>query len=503
MTNLPLPAETGPAEVPEALASEPWLRVVPPAGATVVLIYCRVSDDPKHKMRSVNQQETELRDWAADEDWHVGYVLKETDRSASAYAKREREQWKLVESILASGTVDILLIWESSRSTRDMEVGVALVKLCKAQGVKIGYQDRVYDLSDPDDEYRVLSDMLDSQREAGKTSKRVRRDVRRVARDGRPNGRIPYGYRRRYDPDTGDILKQVEHEVEGPVVTEIAARFVAGESARSIANDLNARGILPRPQKWRDDEAHQSVWTVSKIRVMLRNPAYAARRVHQGKVIGDAQWPALIDEETFARIEARLSDPARFTNRDRTDVRHLLTGIARCGVCLARLNVTKDGKGRPYYVCPGRHVGRSEVGLDAYITDMVVARLERDDIGEDEPGEVSAGLAIAQAKVAQLRAELEEAYQLQRAGKLSLVMLGRIEADLTPQIEVAEREERRQRVTVDLSDLAGPDAAQRWDAAGIERQRDVVRQLLTIAVNPTKRGNGPFRAADIDYEWRL
>ena len=115
-------------------------------------------------------------------------------------------------------------------------------------------------------------------------------------------------------------------------VAEVFRRFAAGETLYRIAEDLNGRGLLPPPTRMHG-EVVQRPWDGSRLHRMVRNPAYVAKRVHQGRIVTDGQWPALIDVATFERANARLDDPARTMNRDRRDVAHLLTGIARCGIC--------------------------------------------------------------------------------------------------------------------------------------------------------------------------
>ena len=64
-------------------------------------------------------------------------------------------------------------------------------------------------------------------------------------------------------------------------------------------------------------------------------------------------WPAIIDRETFATVQGKLSGraPARLNPR-RLASRYLLSGLARCGYCGKAL-VGQEAKGGQfnYYVC--------------------------------------------------------------------------------------------------------------------------------------------------------
>jgi DNA invertase Pin-like site-specific DNA recombinase len=471
-----------------AKAHQPGLRA---------LIYARVSSDPGRRMRSVTQQEDELRTWCDEDGMVVVAVLTETDRSASRYARRERDEWAKVERYLARPGVNALLTWEASRATRDMEVSIRLVNLCEQHGVRLGYGRRLYDLARADDRNQVLRDFLDAEHEAAKTSERVKRDLRANAHKGRPHGRVPYGYRRIYDPMTRELVRQELEPAQAEVVAEMARRFLSGDSARSIAADLNERGLLPPPTRMHGQPV-QRPWTLERVRQILSNPAYAARRVHQGTVIGDADWPAIIDAETFAKLRAKFEDPGRCHNRDRRDVKYLLSGIARCGVCGARMfrghDRTGSRKRTTYYCKAGKgHLVRDRLRVDAYVTGVVLDWLGEPDLlarlteATDDPL-----VTGASERAATLRARLAEATEQFTEGQLSAATLGNIEAKLLPQIDRAEREARRGVLPAVVLEVAGPDAEARWDALSIMQQRQVVQTVADVTILKGRPGVRTF-----------
>src|SRR5262249_52294220 len=159
---------------------------------------------------------------------------------------------------------------------------------------------------------------------------RILRNVRANANAGRPHGRRLYGYRRVYDPKTGDLIGQEPDPDEAPVVQEVARRHVSGESTYSIVAHLNERGVrLPSGGEW----------TAPSVRRMPTNPSCAGKRTHRGKVVADGTWQPLLDEQTFDTCAARYEDPTRPKYRGGGDVKYLLSGIARCGKCGAALYV--------------------------------------------------------------------------------------------------------------------------------------------------------------------
>jgi site-specific DNA recombinase len=89
-------------------------------------------------------------------------------------------------------------------------------------------------------------------------------------------------------------------------------------------------------------------WTNLHLRRVLQNPRLvAALRVHQGKVIGPGNWEPILDADTLHGITAFLNDPSR-KNAVAFERRHLLSGIAKCGICGSALYGQP-----PYSSCAG------------------------------------------------------------------------------------------------------------------------------------------------------
>jgi site-specific DNA recombinase len=462
--------------------------VVEREGVRNALIYTRVSKDRK-QTRSTDEQEAECRALCEREGWTVADVLTDNGRSASKYATKSRPAWNEVKRRLTTDGIDVLVTWEASRSNRDLGEFVALRDLCLANDVLLSYSGRTLDMDDTDDSFQASLDAVLGERESNQTRKRILRNVRANATAGRPHGRLLYGYKRTYDPQTGALVGQVPDDTEAEIVREVARRFLYGESIYALTDDLNARGVSDRP------------WNPNRVKRILTNPGYTGKRVHQGEVVGDADWEPLIDQSTFDAIAERLNRPGV---RGGTDVRHLLGGIARCGKCGGPMYVGK-AHGKPTYECaPGRgHLTRNQAHLDAYVTTVLLERLatvDFSDLHAEDPDAVE-----ARAEAARLRKLLDDAALEYGAEKISASMLGKVEADLTPKIKAAEKRARAATVPPNLDELAGPGVDARWDALTIEQQREVVRVLLTVTVLPTTKpkGSREFDPDAIKLEWRV
>ncbi|MBT2505109.1 recombinase family protein [Streptomyces sp. ISL-98] len=442
-------------------------------------LYGRASRDPKMKGRSVGGQLSDGRDLCKANDWPIKREFQDINRSASRYAKRDREEFEEMIEGIEAGECRILVAWEASRYYRDLEVYLRLRNVCMAAGVLLCYNGTVYDLSKRGDRKATAQDALQAEDEAEGIRDRNLRTVRQSAKAGTPHGRIRYGYARRYDPDTGELIEQYPHPERAPIVAEIFERVAAGETEYSILLDLRSRGERTPGNAW--DQYH--------LVDMLRSPTYVGRRVHQGKDFGPATWPGIVDEDLFNAVQRIVSNPARLTTKD-WSVRHLLSGIARCGVCASAPHL-KVLKNRKYlsYQCHQRFdtVMRKEL-LDGYVETAVIMWL-------GSPAAVDAFRSTDSANAAErartrrdaLNAQLTEARQaagrLRADGKpeLSIVALAGLEADLQPQIEECERDMQVSSAPPMLRGLVGrPDVEAVWEGLTISQQRMILRLVVNV-----------------------
>jgi site-specific DNA recombinase len=475
------------------------------------LIYNCVSSDPRGIGRSVDEQDTENRAVCDREGWSVVGVFTDNDRSASRYARKGRPDWQRLTEALASGNGDVLVTWEISRATRDRVVWAALVEVCMDRGVKLYVGGRLHDLDDPDDAFALDLTSSLAVRESAVTRKRVLRAVRANAANGRPHGKLLYGYRREYDETTGQLLRQVVREDQAVVVREAARRVAGGETPYAVAQDFNRRGILaPRAgalfTRTRDGKQVKvpaaGTWDLRQIKRTITNPAYIGKRVHNGRVVGDATWPPILDEETHYALERKLTDPSRRTKRD-SAVRHLLSGIATCGLCDGKIRVLK-GRGYLVYGCSERfHVARREDWVDDFVERVAIERLSRPDIAElltDDSLQDDARAARAEA--AEKRARLDQFYDAAAAGELTPAALARIEARLLPEIHNAERRSQRAAMSPLLRDLARPDIAATWRSLPMTTKREVIDALMRIRILAARRGSRKFDPATVEITWK-
>ena len=102
---------------------------------------------------------------------------------------------------MEAGRADTIWLWESPRGDRRASTWLALLEECRESGVRIYVEThgRLYDMANPRDWRNLAEDGTDNEYESEKISLRSRRSAAARAAAGKPVGRAPYGYHRRYE----------------------------------------------------------------------------------------------------------------------------------------------------------------------------------------------------------------------------------------------------------------------------------------------------------------
>jgi DNA invertase Pin-like site-specific DNA recombinase len=463
------------------------------AAPVIAREYLRVSLDKSGRARSVTEQHDD-NDRAGQQHGFTlnGEAYSDVSVSASRYARTVRGDFARLLTDLEHGRfgADILVLWESSRGSRRVGEWATLVDLLEDAWVRVHVttHGRTYDPANPRDRRTLMEDAVDSEYESGKASARIARAMAANAAEGKPHGKTPFGYRRRYEVSPSGrrmLAGQEPDDAEAPVVRELFARLRQGHSLRAIARDFEARGIRTRTGK---------VFIPEHLRDLALRPAYGGYRVHRpgnkdgGTYTGplpaepNADWPALVDSQTFWSVRRLLLSPGRRTSRPGRGI-HLLSMIAKCGECGGAMSVLYR-RGERMYRCRDKSCATILADdLDAYAEAAMLAYLARDDVIEElrAGGEDDGELARVRADLAAARAELDELRAAGRARKLTVATVMAIEPGLAAAVEDAERRERELSAPPVLAGLIEPgkDAAARWDAAPMPARRAVARLLCS------------------------
>lgn len=477
------------------------------------LIYNRASADPSGQGLSVTAQERDNRARCEREGWVVVGVITDNDRSASRFAKKVREGYEQLKQATAGdvfGRVDVVVAVESARLNREVDEWTLLRKLCSEHGVLIATGSRIADMTRHEDRFVSGIDALVDERYAEEARERTERGHRTSVRNGTPRGFPGFGYRYVRDLHTGRLIGQERDPDSAPVVEELVARILAGDSLYRIAQSLNERGVptpMQRIDRWKGRAVQRPGWSTTMIRHLLTKQSLMGIRTWHGQAMRAGTWDPIVAPDDWRKVQAVL-DQRRTTGHD-THARTLLSGIAKCGVCGAWMRPLLN-RGRNTYVCSGLthtapkgHVSRGREQLDAVVTRRVVARLSDPALLEDAARRRSGGAEEASAaarEVADLEAELAQ-YVFSAASRTGVARAAfeKVVDELAAQIERKQAELVQQadlpRVVLDA---AGPDATAVWNAhdGDLEWQRQVVRSLVSVTVHPIRRRG--VRAFEVD-----
>jgi DNA invertase Pin-like site-specific DNA recombinase len=459
------------------------------AQAVIGREYLRVSRDKSGRERSPEEQHGDHQFAASERGWSLGKAYKDIG-SASKYAAKARQGFdKLVADLAADQFgAQILILWEGSRGSRRTNEWVNLIELCEDRGVKIFIftYERLFDPANPYDRADLLELAIKSELASAETSKRTRRAAAATAAAGKPSGRCPYGYQRRYDPVTRKLVSQDEEPAEAAVVRELFDRLHQGHSLRSIEKDFERRGIRTRSG---------IVFSAQHLRSLAMNPTYSGQRVHDpGRTSGhrlspkatftQATWPALVDRTVFLAVKRRLTAPERVTTRPGRGV-HLLSMIGLCDVCGGPIAARSGQRGREY-VCHRKSCVRVDYDeLNTYAEAAILDYLSRPEnlvwlTAKDDDAE----LLAARQQVAEIRAELDDLADEVGSGHLSAGLAARAEPGILARLRAAEAREAELTTPTALRNFVGPrvDVVRRWRDAPMSARREAVRLLFSDQV---------------------
>jgi site-specific DNA recombinase len=455
--------------------------------AKSTFIYCRISEDRAGRSEGVGDQERQGREYAAIH-WPGIPVRVFSDNSITA-AKEDviRPEFEKMREAIRRGECAHLWAVSQSRLARLTSTDASWFSLA-AELVKAGITEvhtRHDGILRVDDVAAGVKAVFNAN-EARVTSKLIRAKKEELARQGRPDGALGFGYRQRiYTPEeqarleawqaarlaavlSGADMGQWKEDhprpqggrkvtdeqgrasaeivpEEAEIIRQAAAKMLGGWGLTNVAmwlRETGVRGKLGAP------------FTPTTVGQFLTAPSIAGFRVQRGEIIGKGTWEPILDEGTWralcATIGAAKRGPQIQTRRYLLG-RHLMT--CECG---ARMRGTMDRRREPAglrYVCRKVDGGCSEVtiatvAVDAYVAgelflhldDLKTAGLLAGDGFADRRAELVAELQILSQKAEDLSA-------MWNADKITTVQFDKMNTDV---------KDKQRRLGVELAGLPAP-----------------------------------------------
>lgn len=452
-------------------------------------VYARISSDREGESLGVTRQEEDGRALAERLGYEVVHVYIDNDRSASTRTKTRRPEYAAMLDAARGGQLDAIVAYSNSRLTRRPREVEDLIELHERYGV------RLHTVVSGDDDLSTADGRMIARikgnvdaAEAERTAERVSRAALQAAQAGKwHGGPRPFGFE-----SDGVTIR----EVEAVAIREGYGLIVAGGSLGTVMRLWNGRGLYTgrtgRP------------WTLAGVRELLASPRYAGKRAYRGEIVADAEWDPIVDEVTWKTVHSILRDPSR--KRVRAQTRHLLSGVARCGVCGGPISSRGGRAGRPAYRCAASdgHVSRTGDRIDEYVSEVALRRLKMPDVAEALAERRQApDTAALRDRARTLHARLDQMAVEFADGTLTASQLRAATGRLREQIDGVEEQIAAGSDTDILGPIIGAeDIEAKWNALDTDTRRTVIDTLMTITVMPTLRGSRAFHPESVVIEWK-
>jgi DNA invertase Pin-like site-specific DNA recombinase len=407
----------------------------------------------------------------AGRGWTLAGVYIDNDVSASK-VRGKGTDWARLLNDATVGDIDTVVSVDLDRllrTTRDLNTLID-------HGLMAVTVDGELDLSTADGEFRATMLAGIARFEVRRKGERQQRAnaQRREKGEFRGQGWRLYGYTR-----AGELVP-----AEADILRSVFARFIAGESLRSIHLDLIACGVVGMNGK---------PLSRSTLNRWLTNPRYAGRQTFDGKATGQlGSWTPLVTEAEFDTVAGILSDPRRLTRRVGTARAHVGSGVYLCE-CGETVRTTGgrdrgSGQGRFAYVCPNLCYSRSGVPIDAHVEGVVAAWIEQLDPVELQPQIESDDAAGALAAIRERIRRTQEDYDNDLIdGQRYHAKTARLEAEL----EAAEKAQAKSRATSALSSLdSSLPPAEAFASAPVGIRAQIIREFFTVTLARPYKGQG-------------
>jgi site-specific DNA recombinase len=319
-----------------------------------------------------------------EEGWEVReeHVFRDDGYSGATLRRPGLDR---LRDAVASRALDLVLVTAPDRLARNYVHQMLLLEELERGGCQVAFLDRPMS-QDPHDQLLLQIRGAVAEYERTLIAERMRRGRLRKLQAGvlLPWTKAPYGYRLGLEHPRDPAGVWVE-PTEAAMVGEIFARYLqTAGSLGGVAKYLTAQG-LPSPMG-------NVCWKASSVRGILTNPAYTGH-VYAGRItarparirrsalqpvgprpsataVAPAEWlpvaliPAVVSQEQFDQVQAKLALNRQFARRHNTAHPYRLRALVSCGQCRLACLGRSTQPGYAYYLCRGKahkvQTGRAE-----------------------------------------------------------------------------------------------------------------------------------------------
>ena len=341
-------------------------------------MYVRVSTQRQAQTQTIEQQLHLLREYSHKQGWvwNEEHIFRDDGYSGASLRRpgldRLRDQ-------VRTAAFDRVLITAPDRLARNYVHQMLLMEEFERCGCQIEFLDQPTSHT-PHDQLLVQIRGAVAEYERSLIAERMRRGRQQKYRAGLlvPWTHAPYGYRVdpsrprdpagvRVEPAEAAVVAELFHRYQQDrqslvgLTKELMRQQTPSPSGNRRWNQATVRGILCKP-------VYTGTVTIGRYRVArARHRQSALRPVgheHGGHpATGPQEWeavaqvPAIITQDQFDLVQAKLAQNQQYARRNNTAHAYLLRALVSCGnchlACTGRYRKTKDAE-YAYYTCRGK-----------------------------------------------------------------------------------------------------------------------------------------------------
>src|SRR5215472_9530265 len=335
-------------------------------------IYLRVSTNRQTQAQTIEQQLERLRKHLElqGEARSADNIFRDDGYSG---ANLNRPGLDRLRDRVKGGILDRVLLTSPDRLARNYVHQMVLIEEWERCGCRVEFLDRPMS-QDPHDQFLLQIRGAVAEYERVLIAERMRRGRQMKLTAGAllPWTVPPYGYRSAPDRPRDPAGVQIE-PAEGAIVQGLFARYLEDKGTLLSLAKYLLQLSLPSPRGNRR-------WSAASLRGLLINPAYTGKlyigrsRSRPARIRRSAThplgnpahgqdptpteaWtlvgtvPALVSQEDFDRVQAKLALNKKQAARNNKSHRYLLRALVSCGACQSACIARTSNGGLRYYIC--------------------------------------------------------------------------------------------------------------------------------------------------------
>ncbi len=258
---------------------------------------------------------------------------------------------------IRAGRIDTVVVYKVDRLTRSLADFAKIVELFEGQGVSFVSVTQQFNTTSSMGRLTLNVLLSFAQFEREVTAERIRDKIAASRKKGMwMGGGVPVGYR-------AEDRQLVVDQDQAELVRRIFTLYLELGSVRAVQQVLEAEGIRTPHRKSKAGREHGGRhFSRGNLYSILGNPVYIGRVRHRGEVF-DGRHEAIVDRETWTRVQKQLAHQAR-RKRDTGGgaSQHLFAGLLfdEDGAPLYATQASKQGQRYRYYTSKALVEGREE-----------------------------------------------------------------------------------------------------------------------------------------------